>query len=85
MSDDASVRLETDSMGALEVPVERYWGAQTQRSLQNFKIGGETMPPALVKALGVQKLAAVRANMSLGAMDDERGKAIAAAAEEVRS
>ncbi len=83
MSDDASVRLETDSMGALEVPAERYWGAQTQRSLQNFKIGGETMPPALVKALGIQKLAAVRANIGLGAMDDERGKAIATAAAEV--
>ena len=49
-------RIETDSMGEIAVPADRYWGAQTQRSLENFKIGGEKMPPALVKALGIQKL-----------------------------
>ena len=53
-------RIETDSMGEIAVPADRYWGAQTQRSLTNFKIGGETMPPAVVTALGVQKLAAAR-------------------------
>ncbi|MEM7170713.1 MAG: class II fumarate hydratase [Pseudomonadota bacterium] len=83
MSAAVKTRLETDSMGALKVPADRYWGAQTQRSLQNFKIGGETMPPALVKALGIQKLAAARTNMALGALDKKRGRAITKAAQEV--
>ncbi|MDX1425457.1 MAG: class II fumarate hydratase, partial [Kiloniellales bacterium] len=58
----SGVRIESDSMGEIAVPAERYWGAQTQRSLQNFRISGERMPAALVKALGVQKLAAARVN-----------------------
>ncbi len=83
MSRTAKTRRESDSMGDLEVPADRYWGAQTERSLQNFKIGSEIMPPALVRALGVQKLSAARANMALGVLDKKRGKAIARAAREV--
>ncbi len=63
MTDQTATRTESDSMGDIEVPADCYWGAQTQRSLQNFRIGGERMPVALVKALGVQKLAAARTNM----------------------
>jgi fumarate hydratase, class II len=79
------VRIESDSMGEIAVPAERYWGAQTQRSLENFRIGGERMPAALVKALGVQKLAAARTNMKLGELDQKLGGAICQAAEEVAS
>ena len=80
-----ATRTESDSMGAIEVATDRYWGAQTQRSLENFRIGGERMPAALVKALGVQKLAAARTNMKLGLLDQKLGKAICQAAEEVAS
>ena len=76
-------RTETDSLGEIQVPAGRYWGAQTQRGLKNFRIGGEPMPPALIRALGVQKKAAALANMALGALDKKLGKAIAKAAEEV--
>ncbi|MEM8743123.1 MAG: class II fumarate hydratase, partial [Pseudomonadota bacterium] len=76
-------RTETDSFGPLEVPEEKYWGAQTQRSLGNFKIGGETMPPPLVRALGIVKMCAARANLALDHIEDELGEAIAAAALEV--
>jgi fumarate hydratase class II len=76
-------RQETDTMGAVAVPDDRYWGAQTQRSLQNFRIGGERMPPALIRALGIQKQAAARANMALGALERRIGEAIVAAAAEV--
>lgn len=82
-SSEVATRIESDSMGEIAVPADRYWGAQTQRSLQNFRIGGEQMPPALVKALGVQKLAAARTNMELGLLDKDLGAAICAAAEEV--
>jgi fumarate hydratase, class II len=78
-------RIETDSMGAIEVPADRYWGAQTQRSLENFRIGGERMPEALIQALGVQKKAAALANMALGELDPRIGEAIVRAAEEVIS
>ena len=76
-------RIESDSMGNIKVPADRYWGAQTQRSLQNFRIGGEVMPAALVRALGIQKLAAAKTNMALGVLDKRRGRAIAKAAKEV--
>ena len=69
-------RKESDSCGSLEVPSEKYWGAQTQRSLENFKIGGETMPFSLIRALGIVKLAAAKANMKLGNLDQEVGNAI---------
>ena len=83
MTDETATRTEGDSMGDIEVPAHRHWGAQTQRSLQNFRIGGERMPAALIKALGVQKLAAARTNMKLGVLDTELGAAICQAAEEV--
>jgi len=78
-----SSREETDSLGAIRVPADRYWGAQTQRALENFPIGTERMPAPLIQALGVQKLAAARANMALGALEPDLGEAIAAAAQEV--
>ena len=77
------VRIETDSFGPIEVPAHRYWGAQTQRSLQNFKIGGERMPLPVVRALGIVKLAAARVNTRLGQLEGRLGEAIAAAAQEV--
>ncbi|WP_085907179.1 class II fumarate hydratase [Kiloniella majae] len=83
MSDQGKIRIETDSMGEIEVAADRYWGAQTQRSLQNFKIGGEKMPPALIKALGTQKLAAARTNIELGVLDKKLGETICQAAQEV--
>jgi len=76
-------RTETDSFGPLEVPADRYWGAQTQRSLGNFKIGGETMPAPLVRALGIIKRAAALSNMDLDNLEKEIGDAIAAAAQDV--
>lgn len=80
---DAGVRIETDSMGEVEVSARKYWGAQTQRSLQNFKIGVERMPLPLVRALGVQKKAAALANIELKILDPKIGAAIVDAAEEV--
>ncbi len=78
-----TTRTETDSFGAVEVPADKYWGAQTQRSLGNFKIGGETMPPAMIRALGIVKKAAALTNIELGSIDSKIGEAIAAAAQEV--
>jgi fumarate hydratase class II len=78
-----NTRTESDSFGPLEVAADRYWGAQTQRSLGNFKIGGETMPLPLVRALGIIKKCAALTNMALGHLDEPLGKAIAAAAQEV--
>lgn len=79
----AAMRNESDSMGTIAVPADRYWGAQTQRSLENFRIGGERMPLPLIRALGVQKKAAARANVALGQLDERIATAIVAAAEEV--
>ncbi len=76
-------RTETDSFGELKVPADKYWGAQTQRSLMNFPIGGETMPGPLIRALGVIKRAAAQANMELGNLDPRLGEAIVQAATEV--
>ncbi len=83
MSDTQKTRTETDSIGAVEVPANRYWGAQTQRSIQNFKIGGEKMPAPLIRALGIQKKAAALSNIDLGVMDKTVGDAILKAADEV--
>jgi len=77
------VRIESDSLGEVAVPAHAYWGAQTQRSIINFPIGGERMPAALIRALGIQKLAAARANMKLGVLDPRLGEAIVQAAREV--
>ena len=76
-------RTETDSFGPLEVPSNKYWGAQTQRSILNFPIGWEKQPVAIVRALGVIKKACAEANMTLGALDERRGVAITQAASEV--
>jgi fumarate hydratase, class II len=77
------VRTETDSFGPIEVPSDRYWGAQTQRSLQNFRIGQDRMPVAIVHALGIVKLAAAETNRELGLLDQRRSRAIIRAAREV--
>ena len=79
----AKTRIETDSLGPVDVPEDRLWGAQTERSRRNFRIGPELMPVEIVRALGLQKLAAARANMALGTLDPKLGEAIAAAAKEV--
>jgi len=78
-----ATRTETDSFGPLEVPVDKYWGAQTQRSLINFPIGWEKQPVAVVRALGVIKAAAAQTNMALGNLDPAVGDPIVAAAMEV--
>ena len=78
-----ATRTESDSFGNLEVEATRYWGAQTQRSLQNFKIGGETMPEPLIRAFGILKLSAAKVNMSLGVLDKALGEKIVTAAQEV--
>ena len=80
-----SMRTETDSMGAVDVPDERYWGAQTQRSLGNFDIGRDTFVwgRAMIRALGVLKKAAARANAELGQLAPDKADLIAAAADEV--
>ena len=76
-------RTETDSFGPLDVPADKYWGAQTQRSLGNFKIGTETMPLPLVRALGIVKMSAAAANMKLDNLEKDIGDAIMKAAAEV--
>lgn len=76
-------RTETDSFGPLEVPADKYWGAQTQRSIMNFPIGWERQPVAIIRALGVIKKACALVNVAQGDMDAELGKTIAAAAQEV--
>ena len=83
MTKQPDTRTENDTMGPIEVPADRYWGAQTQRSTQNFRIGGDRMPDALIKAFGIQKLAAARANLALGNLDADLAEAIETAAGEV--
>jgi fumarate hydratase, class II len=79
----AATRTETDTFGPIEVPADRYWGAQTERSLENFKIGGERMPKPIVRAFGVVKRAAAEANAEMGLLDRKIADAIAGAAQEV--
>ncbi len=79
----SATRTETDSFGPLDVPADRYWGAQTARSLMNFRIGTETMPPALIRAFGILKRSAALANRDLGQIDPGFADAIAAAAQDV--
>ncbi len=76
-------RTETDGMGAIEVPADRYWGAQTQRSLERFDIGGERFPRAMIRALGLVKQACAAVNRELGLLPGDRAQAIIAAADEV--
>src|SRR5437899_204633 len=78
-----STRTETDSFGPIEVPADRYWGAQTERSLQNFRIGHDRMPIEIIHALGLVKLAAAETNYELGLIDERLGGAIIRAAQEV--
>ncbi len=78
-----STRTETDTFGPIEVASARYWGAQAERSLGNFKIGWEKQPLSIVKALGIVKQAAALANMKLGKMDKDLGEVIIKAAQEV--
>jgi fumarate hydratase class II len=79
----ANVRIERDTFGNIEVPADRLWGAQTQRSLQNFKISGERMPRELVRALAQVKRAAAQVNADLGVLAKDKAAAIIAAADEV--
>jgi len=77
------MRIESDSMGTIEVPADRYWGAQTARSLIHFDIGMDTMPPELIRAFGILKKAAALVNFDLGKLSPEKAKLIVAAADEV--
>jgi fumarate hydratase, class II len=78
-----STRIETDSFGPIEVPGDRYWGAQTERSRRNFRIGQDRMPIPIIHALGIVKLAAAETNRELGLLDQRRARAIIRAAREV--
>ncbi len=78
-----NTRTESDSFGPIDVAADRHWGAQTERSRNNFRIGDERMPVALVRALAIVKRAAAEANMKLGTLDTRRGRAIVQAAQEV--
>src|SRR5436190_21243343 len=80
---EGRTRMETDSMGAVEVPADRYWGAQTQRSLHHFSIGDDRMPVEVVRAFGVLKKAAALVNEELGRLDTEKARLIVQAADEV--
>src|SRR2546427_7536465 len=77
------VRVESDSMGEIEVPADKYWGAQTQRSLLHFNIGDDKMPREMIRALGVLKKAAALVNEELGKLPAEKAKLITQAADEV--
>src|SRR5205823_591764 len=79
----SNVRSERDSFGPIEVPADRYWGAQTQRSLLYFRIGTERMPEPLIRAFALQKKAAALANRALGELTAEIADAIVRAADEV--
>lgn len=78
-----SFRIEKDTMGEIEVPDEKYWGAQTQRSLQNFKIGGQKMPIEIIRAFAILKKAAAFTNVELAGFDSKKADAIAQACDEV--
>src|ERR1700716_2711755 len=77
------IRGESDTFGPIEVPADRYWGAQTERSRRNFRIGEERMPMPLIHALALVKRAAAEVNHELGLLDARRARAIARAAQEV--
>src|SRR5687768_9988022 len=76
-------RIETDSMGEIQVPTTSYWGAQTQRSLKHFDIGFDVMPREVIRALGILKKAAAIVNFDLGKLDAEKKELIVRAADEV--
>jgi fumarate hydratase class II len=83
MADPTKTRTESDTMGKLEVPADRYWGAQTERSLHHFRIGGECFPRELIRAFGILKKACAIVNQGRGALPAEKAKAIIQAADEV--
>src|SRR5690348_9286399 len=76
-------RTETDTFGPIEVAADRYWGAQAERSLHNFRIGWERQPPAIVRAPGTVKRASAEVNMELGRLDPKIGTVVVQAAQEV--
>ncbi len=78
-----ATRIETDTMGSLEVPADRYWGAQTERSLHHFKIGGDRFPREMIRALGIVKKGAALVNLELGLLPREKADLIVRAADEV--
>jgi fumarate hydratase class II len=82
-SRSSATRIETDSFGPIEVPADRYWGAQSERSRQNFRIGHDRMPIEIIHALGIVKLAAAETNRELGLIDQRRARAVIRAAREV--
>src|ERR1043165_716215 len=79
----AKTRIETDSMGAIEVPNDRYWGAQTQRSLHHFDIGYDRMPREMIRALGILKKAAALVNEERGKLPHDKASLIVQACDEV--
>ena len=86
MSQEATkpaTRIETDSMGEIEVPADRYWGAQTERSLLHFNIGNDVMPREMIRAFGILKKAAALVNQDLGKLPPEKAKLIVQACDEV--
>ena len=76
-------RIERDSMGEMQVPADRYWGAQTQRSIENFKIGGQRQPKEIITAFAYLKEACARANADVGKLTEQQAGAIAAACAEI--
>jgi fumarate hydratase class II len=80
---DALTRTETDSMGPIEVPADRYWGAQTQRSLHHFSIGADRVPTPVIRGMAILKKAAARTNRELGKLSDDRAELIVRAADEI--
>ena len=79
----AEYRIERDSMGEMKVPADRYWGAQTQRSFENFKIGVEKMPVEIIRAFAVLKKGAALANRRLGRLDETRCNTICTVCDEI--
>src|ERR671921_370989 len=82
-SKSANTRIETDSMGEIAVETDKYWGAQTERSLHHFNIGFDTMPREMIRALGVLKKAAALVNEDLGKLPHDKARLITQAADEV--
>src|SRR5437868_779308 len=76
-------RIESDSMGQIEVPADKYWGAQTERSLLHFNIGFDVMPPEMIRALGILKKACALVNQDLGRLPADKAKLIVQACDEV--
>ena len=77
------VRVEKDTMGPIEVPAEKYWGAQTQRSKENFTIGGQTMPKEVIQAFAILKKSAAQANAQLGVLAQDKADIISEVCDEI--